>query len=124
MPYREVLNKLLETKIILGCLIFTPSGDIWWHTGNFPQSGNKPLDGYFLISEWVTYPQATEVAGVSYISFVNSYPDYWILTSTNDVGYLILQRAPNKYLFLCYLDEDQNPLIIQKEIESMALLFC
>ncbi|MHA1331120.1 MAG: hypothetical protein ACTSR2_08590 [Candidatus Hodarchaeales archaeon] len=123
MPYRKMLNALFESKKILGCIIINPSGDIWWHYGFFPQNGNKQMDGYFLLSEWVTYPQNVQVAGVNYISFINSYPNYWILISTNDIGYLIIQKADNGYYFICYIPNDLDPLLIQKEISNMAKLF-
>ncbi|MFX0050654.1 MAG: hypothetical protein ACFFAJ_03975 [Candidatus Hodarchaeota archaeon] len=125
MPYRALLRKLMEKKIVSGCIIFTPSGDIWWHYGTFPSLNKSAfIDGYYLLGEWVTYPSSVRVAGVKYLSFVNSYPDYWILINTQGFGSLILQMAvKNNYYFLCWLDESQEPLDIQKEIKNMTDLF-
>lgn len=125
MPYRALLRTLIEKKFVSGCIIFTPNGDIWWHIGTFPRIGESSLlDGYYLLSEWVTYPPSVRIAGVKFISFVNSYPNWWILINTQGYGSLILQKAvKNNYYFLCYLDESQEPLEIQKEIKIMADLF-
>ncbi|MFX0171731.1 MAG: hypothetical protein ACFE9L_07415 [Candidatus Hodarchaeota archaeon] len=125
MPYRALLRELMDKKIVSGCIIFTPSGDIWWHTGTFPRLNESSfIDGYYLLGEWVTYPSSVRVAGVKYLSFVNSYPDYWILINTQGYGSLILQMAvKNNYYFLCWLDDSQEPFDIQKEIKNMTDLF-
>ena len=124
MPYREILVDLFNKRKILGVLILDPSGNIWHHVGIFPQANDRYVDGYYLIYEWVTYPASIEVAGVQYLSLLNSYPEYWLLSAIKGEGSLILQKSVKKnYYFLCYLDESQDPAEIQKEIKIMAELF-
>lgn len=124
MPYREILVDLFNKRKILGVLILDPSGNIWHHVGIFPQANDRYVDGYYLIYEWVTYPASIEVAGVQYLSLLNSYPEYWLLSAIKGEGSLILQKSVKKnYYFLSYLDESQDPAEIQKEIKIMAELF-
>ncbi|MFX0087371.1 MAG: hypothetical protein ACFFAU_17105 [Candidatus Hodarchaeota archaeon] len=124
MPYRGILNTLISNGFISGLVILDSVGNIWWHTGFFPQFKNYLLDGYKLLSEWVCYPESTKVCGVPYTSFINSYPDYWILKSNHEKGSIILQLCPkNKYYFLCYTKEGQNPFKIQQKVAEMAELF-
>jgi hypothetical protein len=123
MPYRKKLLKLLEERKILGVVILDPSGNHWWHTGVFPQAKGQFIDGYYVIHAWVTYPASLFIAGVKYLTILNAYPDYWLLTDTKGHGSLILQKSPNKYFFLCYLDETMEPADIQKEIKAVAELF-
>ncbi len=122
MPYRKILQELMDKYIISGCVILDPYGNIWWHTGAFPQANGALLDGYYLIYEWVTYPPSIQVAGVEYNSILNGYPDYWCLTNPEGHGSLVLQVTKNKYFILCYLKDDE-PIEIQKEIAKMAALF-
>lgn len=123
MPYREILVDLFNKKTILGILILDPSGNIWHHVGIFPQANDRYVDGYYLIYEWVTYPASIEVAGVQYLSLLNSYPEYWLLSAIKGEGSLILQKSVKNYYFLVYLDESKEPAEIQKEIKIMADLF-
>ena len=124
MPYRGILNVLLSDGVVSGLVIIDSVGNIWWHTGHFPQIDNQILDGYKLLSEWVCYPQSIKVCGVEYQSFLNSYPDSWILKSTQAKGSIILQLCPkNKYYFLCFTKEAQDPLKTQQKIAEMADLF-
>jgi len=123
MPYREILVDLFKDKKILGVLILDPSGNIWHHVGIFPQANDRYVDGYYLIYEWVTYPASITVAGVQYLSLMNSYPDYWLLSAIKGEGSLILQKTLKNYYFLCYLDESIDAAEIQKEIKIMADLF-
>ncbi len=122
MPYRKILQELMDKYIISGCVILDPYGNTWWHTGAFPQVNGALLDGYYLIYEWVTYPPSIRVAGVEYNSILNAYPDYWCLTNPEGHGSLVLQVTKNKYFFLCYLKDDE-PIEIQKEIAKMTALF-
>ncbi len=123
MPYREILVDLFNKKKALGVLILDPSGNIWHHVGIFPQANDRYVDGYYLIYEWVTYPASIEVAGVQYLSLLNSYPKYWLLSAIKGEGSLILQKSAKNYYFLVYLDESKEPAEIQKEIKIMADLF-
>ena len=123
MPYREILVDLFNNQDILGILILDPSGNIWHHVGIFPQAQDRYVDGYYLIYEWVTYPASIEVAGVQYLSLLNSYPDYWLLSAIKGEGSLILQKSSKNYYFLAYLDETKDAAEIQKEIKKMADLF-
>ena len=123
MPYREILVDLFNNRKILGILILDPSGNIWHHVGVFPQAQDRYVDGYYLIYEWVTYPASIEVAGVQYLSLLNSYPDYWLLSAIKGEGSLILQKSKKDYYFLAYLDEETDAAEIQKEIKIMADLF-
>ena len=123
MPYREILVDLFNKRKILGVLILDPSGNIWHHVGKFPQENDRYLDGYYLIYEWVTFPASIKVAGVEYISLLNSYPEYWLLSAVKGEGFLILQKSAKNYYFLAYLDESKDPSVIQKEIKKMADLF-
>lgn len=125
MPYRTILQKLMDEHIITGCIILDPYGNIFYHSGAFPQAPEKPqhlLDGYYLLSEWVTFPSSIQVAGVKYISLINAYPNYWCLTNPKGHGSLVVQICKNKYYFLCYLKND-DPLKIQKDIAKMGELF-
>ena len=123
MPYRTILQKLMDKHIITGCIIFDPSGNIFHHSGAFPQASKKSLvDGYYLLSEWVTFPSSIQVAGVKYISMLNAYPNYRCLTNPKGYGSLVVQICKNKYYFLCYLKDD-DPLEKQKEIAKMGELF-
>ena len=123
MPYREILTDLFNSRKILGILILDPSGNIWHHVGVFPQAQDRYVDGYYLIYEWVTYPASIEVAGVQYLSLLNSYPDYWLLSAIKGEGSLILQKSEKNYYFLAYLDETNDASEIQKEMKKMAELF-
>ncbi len=123
MPYRDILMDLFNNRKILGILILDPSGNIWHHVGVFPQAQDRYVDGYYLIYEWVTYPASIEVAGVQYLSLLNSYPDYWLLSAIKGEGSLILQKSKKNYYFLAYLDEAADAAEIQKEIKTMADLF-
>ena len=123
MPYREILVDLFNKKKVLGVSILDPSGNIWHHVGIFPQANGRYVDGYYLIYEWVTYPASIEVAGVKYLSLLNSYPEYWLLSAIKGEGSLILQKSAKDYYFLAYLDESKEPAEIQKEIKIMADLF-
>lgn len=123
MPYRDILADLFNNRKILGILILDPSGNIWHHVGVFPQAQDRYVDGYYLIYEWVTYPASIEVAGVQYLSLLNSYPDYWLLSAIKGEGSLILQKTKTDYYFLAYLDEANDAAEIQKEIKMMADLF-
>jgi hypothetical protein len=123
MPYRDILVDLFHQQKILGILILDPSGNIWHHVGVFPQANDRVVDGYYLIYEWVTYPASIEVAGVQYLSLLNSYPDYWLLSAIKGEGTLILQKSAKNYYFVCYLDETKDPAEIQKEIKTMAEFF-
>ena len=123
MPYRDILVDLFNNRKILGILILDPSGNIWHHVGVFPQAQDRYVDGYYLIYEWVTYPASIEVAGVQYLSLLNSYPDYWLLSAIKGEGSLILQKSKKDYYFLAYLDEETDAAEIQKEIKIMADLF-
>lgn len=122
MPYRKILQELIDKYIISGCVILDPGGNIWWHTGAFPQADGALLDGYQLIFGWVTYPPSIRIAGVEYDSVINAYPEYWCLTNPEGHGSLVLQTTKNKYYFLCYLKDDE-PIAIQKKIAKMAALF-
>ena len=123
MPYRDILVDLFNNRKILGILILDPSGNIWHHVGVFPQAQDRYVDGYYLIYEWVTYPASIEVAGVQYLSLLNSYPDYWLLSAIKGEGSLILQKSKKDYYFLAYVDEATDAAEIQKEIKIMADLF-
>ena len=124
MPYRGILNTLITNNLISGFIILDSIGNIWWHTGTFPQSNKQLIDGYRLLSEWVTFPERIKICGVPYVSFINSYPIYWILKSQHAKGSIILQICPkNKYYFLCYCDETRDPIQIQPKIKEMADLF-
>ncbi len=124
MPYRGILNVLLSDGAVSGLVILDSIGNIWWHGGSFPQNKNQLLDGYRLLSEWVTYPESINICGVNYTSFLNSYPNYWILQSRIAKGSIIVQLCQkNKYYFLCYCKENQNPIKIQVEVNEMADLF-
>ncbi|MHA1946212.1 MAG: hypothetical protein ACW97W_08925 [Candidatus Hodarchaeales archaeon] len=123
MPYREILVDLFNNQKILGILILDQSGNIWHHVGVFPQAQDRYVDGYYLIYEWVTYPASIEVAGVQYLSLLNSYPDYWLLSAIKGEGSLILQKSKKDYYFLAYLDEATDAAEIQKEIKIMSDLF-
>ena len=123
MPYRQPLQKLLDEKRIRGVVIFDPSGNDWWHTGSFPQANDRLLDGYYLIHEWVTFPASAEIAGVKYLTLLNAYPNYWLLTNMQGQGSLILQKAPNDFYFFCYMDDTIDPPEIQKEVKAIASLF-
>ena len=123
MPYREILVDLFNNRKILGILILDPSGNIWHHVGVFPQAQDRYVDGYYLIYEWITYPASIEVAGVQYLSLLNSYPDYWLLSAIKGEGSLILQKSKKDYYFLAYIDEATDAAEIQKEIKIMADLF-
>ena len=124
MPYRKKLQELLNEKKISGVFIFTSNGDIFWHTGTFPQADNKFIDGYKLLSDWMTYPSSITVAGVKYVSIMNAYPNYWVVTNPNNYGSLIFQHNSSLgYYFLCWLDSSQDPLEVQKEIKIMVDLF-
>lgn len=123
MPYREILVDLFNNRKILGILILDPSGNIWHHVGVFPQAQDRYVDGYYLIYEWITYPASIEVAGVQYLSLLNSYPDYWLLSAIKGEGSLILQKSKKDYYFLAYLDEATDAAEIQKEIKIMSDLF-
>ena len=114
---------LFNNQVILGILILDPSGNIWHQVGVFPQAQDRYVDGYYLIYEWVTYPASVEVAGVQYLSLLNSYPDYWLLSAIKGEGSLILQKSRKNYYFLTYLDETKDAAEIQKEIKKMADLF-
>ena len=123
MPYREVLRNLMKEHIVSGCLILDPYGNIFYHTGAFPQSGKKNLlDGYYILSTWVTYPQTVRIAGVLYNSVLNAYPDYWCLSNPMGHGSLVLQKCKNRYLFLCYLKDD-DPIETKERIKDMSDLF-
>ncbi|MFX1248598.1 MAG: hypothetical protein ACFFBQ_14520 [Promethearchaeota archaeon] len=123
MPYRSILNKLFNKHIITGFIILDPYGNIFYHQGAFPQAGKQNLvDGYYLLSEWVTFPPSTRVAGVKYNSVINAYPNYWCLSSPKGYGSLVIQICKNKYYFLCYLKDD-DPIEVQKEIAKMGELF-
>ncbi|MFW9905947.1 MAG: hypothetical protein ACFFFH_16615 [Candidatus Thorarchaeota archaeon] len=123
MPYRTILKRLMDEHIITGFIILDPYGNIFYHTGAFPKAGDKSLvDGYYLLSEWVTFPSSIKVAGVKYNSILNAHPDYWCLTNPKGYGSLVLQICGNKYYFLCYLKDD-DPLEAQKEIAKMGALF-
>ena len=123
MPYRDILVDLFNNRKILGILILDPSGNIWHHVGVFPQAQDRYVDGYYLIYEWITYPASIEVAGVQYLSLLNSYPDYWLLSAIKGEGSLILQKSKKDYYFLAYVDEATDAAEIQKEIKIMADLF-
>ena len=123
MPYRDILVDLFNKKKILGILILDPSGNIWHHVGVFPQAQDRYMDGYYLIYEWVTYPASIEIAGVQYLSLLNSYPDYWLLSAIKGEGSLILHKSSKNYYFLAYLDESIDSSEVQKEIKIMADLF-
>ena len=123
MPYRDILVDLFNNRKILGMLILDPSGNIWHHVGVFPQTQDRYVDGYYLIYEWVTYPASIEVAGVQYLSLLNSYPDYWLLSAIKGEGSLILQKSKKDYYFLAYVDEAIDAAEIQKEIKIMSDLF-
>jgi hypothetical protein len=123
LPYREILVDLFNNRKILGILILDPSGNIWHHVGVFPQAQDRYVDGYYLIYEWITYPASIEVAGVQYLSLLNSYPDYWLLSAIKGEGSLILQKSKKDYYFLAYLDEATDAAEIQKEIKIMSDLF-
>ena len=123
MPYSEKLQKLLSERKILGVVILDPSGNHWWHSGIFPQAKGQLLDGYYVIHAWVTYPPSVILAGVKYLTILNAYPDYWLLTDTIGQGSLILQKAPNNYHFLCYIDDSFDPVDIQIEIKEVTKLF-
>ncbi|MFX1285981.1 MAG: hypothetical protein ACFFB5_20225 [Promethearchaeota archaeon] len=123
MPYRAVLKRFMDKHIITGCIILDPYGNIFYHTGAFPQAGERNLvDGYYLLSEWVTFPSHIRLAGVKYITLMNAYPNYWCLTNPKGYGSLVIQICKNKYYFLCYLKDD-DPIKMQKEIAKMAELF-
>ncbi|MHA2173427.1 MAG: hypothetical protein ACXABI_01235 [Candidatus Hodarchaeales archaeon] len=123
MPYRKKLLSMLEEEKIRGVIILDSSGNHWWSTGVFPQTNGKVVDGYYLIYEWVTYPASTKIAGVKYLTLVNAYPNYWILTNMQGQGSLIIQKCSNGFYFVCYIDEAIDPADIQKEIEEIASLF-
>ncbi len=123
MPYRKKLQRLLDERKILGLVILDPSGNHWWHTGIFPQAKGQLLDGYYVIHAWVTYPASAIIAGVKYLTILNAYPDYWLLTDTIGHGSLILQRSPNKYYFLCYVDDSIDAVDMQIEIKAITELF-
>lgn len=124
MSYRGILNTLMTNNQISGLVILDSIGNIWWHGGSFPQKDNQILDGYRLLSEWVTYPESTKICGVKFSSFINSYPNYWILKSTLAKGSIIVQLCPkNKYYFLCYCKENQDPIKVQVKVEEMADMF-
>ncbi|MHA1968965.1 MAG: hypothetical protein ACW964_14315 [Candidatus Hodarchaeales archaeon] len=124
MPYRGILNTLMTKDQISGLIILDSIGNIWWHGGLFPQHKNFLLDGYRLLSEWITYPESIKICGVNYTSFINSYPNYWILQSEMGKGSIIVQLcSKNKYYFLCYCKETQDPIKIQVKVKEMADLF-
>ena len=124
MPYRKIMQELFESEKILGCVILDPNGNIWWHRGFFPQKDERPLDGYYLLSEWVTYPSYIMFCGVDYESALNSYPNTWILNNEHGYGSVVLQKAPkNGYYFLCYIRNPLDPHEVQQEIQKMADLF-
>lgn len=122
MPYRKILKKLMEKHVVTGCIILDPYGNIWWHTGAFPQVNGTLVDGYYLLSEWVTFPSSVRVAGVEYTSLLNGYPNFWCLSNPKGYGSLIVQICKNKYYMLCYLKDD-DPIEIQKEIARMGELY-
>lgn len=123
MPYRKKLLSMLENETLLGVIILDPSGNHWWHTGVFPQREGRMIDGYYLVYEWVTYPASTTIAGVKFLTLMNAYPNYWLLTNMQGEGSLIVQRCPNNFYFVCYIDESLDPADLQKEIEEIASLF-
>lgn len=122
MPYRKILEKLKRDHIINGCIILDPYGNVWWHTGSFLQSDGALVDGYYLLSEWVTFPPTVRVAGVKFNSLINAYPKYWCLTNPDGHGSLILHITKNKYYFLCFT-ATEDPIKVQKQIAKMANLF-
>ena len=112
----------MEEHIVTGCIILDPYGNIFYHTGAFPQINEALVDGYYLLSEWVTFPSSIKLAGVKYNSLINAYPNYWCLTNPKGHGSLIIQICKNKYYFLCYLKDD-DPIEMQKEIAKIGELF-
>ena len=57
------------------------------------------------------------------LTILNAYPDYWLLTDTIGQGSLVLQKTPNNYYFLSYLDDTFDPVDIQIEIKEITELF-
>ncbi|MFW9777775.1 MAG: hypothetical protein ACFFE8_02895, partial [Candidatus Heimdallarchaeota archaeon] len=89
-----------------------------------PRVRERLFDTYHLLSEWLTFPPEIEIAGVKYQSIINSYPSYWILNSLQDIGSIVLQLNQKLgYYFLCYLRQDQDPILKQRDTKKMADLF-
>ena len=124
MSYSDDLNALIQSQYISYCIIFKEDGQVYWTNNQAWQ-----VDGNDLFRQWMAQAPSITIAGVKYSSFMNEPGVSFVGRNMAGGGLIILQRAPNGYVFLTWTSQDflassgLPPLNIHAEVARMASKF-
>lgn len=124
MSYSDDMNSLIQSQYISYVVILDPQGNTYWTNNE-----NWQVSGSEVIRQWMGSAPSITIAGTKYSSFRNEPGISFVGRNMGGGGLIILQQAPNGYVFLTWTSHDflsssgLPPLNIHAEVARMASKF-
>ena len=121
MSYSDDMNSLIQSQYISYVVILDPQGNTYWTNNE-----NWQVNGSEVIRQWMGSAPSITIAGTKYSSFRNEPGISFVGRNMGGGGLIILQQAPNGYVFLTWTSHDflsssgLPPLNIHAEVARMS----